>query len=314
MTITDSQNVEEAIVSIREDVRDYVNQTPLPGGVDDSSTSTFSSRNGDNEAKTIDNVETMEDEDEDEDDYNATSDDDWDPEKEVIGFLSGECRSPQDNEFHDKDYFSRLFIASKSRDKEKSWSSFHLVMVFIVISLFTLTLVAASALSIFMIYAFVQYHDEPCEKNLALWLLIGGVSTLTSVFLYVIDLMCCPMFSFGSRRPRRRAALRFVATFCFRSFTNLLYCFEFAWFVLGTVWVHSIPEAHECPTLIYEFTLYFIVINCYVGFMIFALLFVYGLLVIISTCMYGVSIAKTSDVPGISEAEEEKSEINTNNV
>jgi len=250
---------------------------------------------------------TMDDEDLDLDDNDEASDsDEWDPEKEVIGFLSGECRSPQDSEFHDKDYFSRLF-ASKGPNKDK-WSTFHIVLVFLVISVFTITMIGVSALSVFMIYAYTQYHDQPCEKNLPAWLLVGGISTLSSVFLYFIDLMFCPLFTFGQRRPRQRAAVRFAATICFRCITNMLYAFETVWFVLGTSWVLRIPEAHECPAIIYEFSYYFIFVNWCVVAVIFSLLCVYGSSIIVSTCVYGRNIAKEE------EEKEEEEEVVKNTV
>lgn len=263
-----------------------------------SSSSSSSSFSGDP-------TSTPDDEDLDLDDHDDASDsDDWDPEKEVIGFLSGECRSPQDSEFHDKDYFSRLF-ASKGPNKDK-WSTFHIILVFLVISVFTITMIGISALSVFMIYAYTQYHDQPCEKNLPVWLLVGGISTLSSVFLYLIDLMFCPLFTFGQRRPRQRAAVRFAATICFRCISNMLYAFETVWFVLGTSMVLRIPEAHECPAIIYGFSYYFILVNWCVVAVIFSLLCVYGSSIIVSTCLYGRNIAK--------DVEEEEEEVVKNTV
>lgn len=132
----------------------------------------------------------------------------------------------------------------------------------------TISIIIAGTLAAIGIYGGIYYHDNDCDRDLALWLLVTGMTHCIIMALSSINIIravICTAVDAPVRMVLGAEKSPFsILSSLIKIITSIPGCliaiFMFVWLILGTIWLSEVDSDDSgCPDTLYRWTLGYII-------------------------------------------------------
>jgi len=183
------------------------------------------------------------------------------PSHEEVNVVDDMFNEEQQRLLKDSDIRTPAAKITEELNTKKSNSKHHINVVSVCSTITYILGLAVFALFFYRsIHLFLLYHEQPCEKNLSLWLLVVAVGLFLGAGFSI-----CAHGKVAHAMARLTLAellgivhgpdeiLELNKLFLFITASRIILLFDFVWILIGSFWVYGIVSEDVCPKPLYDF-------------------------------------------------------------